>query len=257
MNSITDLINNIGQTFTSTSTAAQQQVIIAAAIGIVEGLIVCFFGLKIFRVLCVLYGLVFGAAVGGVIAYAADTSTSTALIIMLVAAVICGILFGVLKRVGAFFMAFCMSALACMMVILPVLLVEMASGVSVEQLNLGLPLGIGLAVSFILALLAAIFMDPLIIIATAIHGGLTAGSMIIELVGQLMRVRFEVFVPYIVGIVLVILGMVVQFSMHSSKIAKRERKYAEQVKKENSVESEVEQARMVLDDSVEEDDDLD
>ncbi len=256
MNSITDLINNAGQAYVSG--AAQQQVIIAAIIGIVEGIIVCFFGLKIFRVLCVLYGLVFGAALGIVIAYVVNPSTTTsALIIILAAAIICAVLFGVLKRVGAFFMAFCMSALAAMMIILPILLIEMAGGVSVEQLNLGVPLGIGLAVSFILALLAAIFMDPLIIIATAIHGGLMAGGMIIQLAGQLMQVNFNAAVSYIVGIVLVILGMIVQFSMHSSKIARQERSYAEQVRKENSVESEVEQARMVLDEGIEDDDDID
>ena len=53
---------------------------------------------------------------------------------------------------------------------------------------------------------------------------------------------------YAIGAVAAILGMVVQFMMHSRKVGKKEKVYAEQVKEADSVESEVEKARMVLDD---------
>ena len=47
--------------------------------------------------------------------------------------------------------------------------------------------------------------------------------------------------------------MIVQFMMHSRKIGKKEKKQAEIIKEKDSVESEVEKARLILDDFDDED----
>ncbi len=106
-----------------------------------------------------------------------------------------------------------------------------------------------LAIALILAIVAVIFVEPVIIICTGISGGVTAGISAAAAMGL-----EGIWPGYAIGAVAAILGMVVQFMMHSRKVGKKEKVYAEQVKEADSVESEVEKAKMVLDDPEEPED---
>ncbi len=223
--------------------------VVAMIVSVVGGLAICFFGLKIYRVLCVLYGAIFGVAIGLLIANAADVGTAASVGIVLVCAVILGALFFLLKRVAVFLMVFFACLVISAYLMLPNFLSQLVAGVDLTQMNLELPIVIALAVSLLLAILAAIFMEPLIIIITAIQGGLAVGSAVVPLVG-LPDINI---LTYGIGVVLAILGLIVQFSMHSRKIAKKERKAAERVRDQSSVENDVEQARSMLDDEDEDD----
>ena len=58
----------------------------------------------------------------------------------------------------------------------------------------------------------------------------------------------------VIGAVIAVIGIIVQFMMHSRKVGKKERNYSKKVKEQDSMESEVEKARHLLDDD--DDDDL-
>ena len=122
-------------------------------------------------------------------------------------------------------------------------------GVQIADPQSTLPLVIVLVIALILAIVAVIFVEPAIIICTGISGGVTAGISAAAAMGL-----EGIWPGYAIGAVAAILGMVVQFMMHSRKVGKKEKVYAEQVKEADSVESEVEKARMVLDDPEEPED---
>ena len=63
------------------------------------------------------------------------------------------------------------------------------------------------------------------------------------------------WISYAISAALALIGIWVQFMMHSRKIGKREKVYARQVREEVSRESEVERARMILEDDEEDEDD--
>ena len=122
-------------------------------------------------------------------------------------------------------------------------------GVQIADPQSTLPLVIVLVIALILAIVAVIFVEPAIIICTGISGGVTTGISAAAAMGL-----EGIWPGYAIGAVAAILGMVVQFMMHSRKVGKKEKVYAEQVKEADSVESEVEKARMVLDDPEEPED---
>lgn len=66
----------------------------------------------------------------------------------------------------------------------------------------------------------------------------------------------NILITYAGCAVLAILGMVVQFMMKSREVGKREKRFSEAVKEEKSVETEVEKARMLLEDDLTELDDV-
>ncbi len=229
--------------------SSQTQLIISI-ISVVIGLIFCFFGLKLVRVLTVIAGLIFGGALGLGIGLLLDVDETVGIVIAIVGAVLFGILFFVLRRVGMFFLAFLMSAAACAVVLFSIYAVAIYEG-SIQESDYQVFIFIGLGISLIVAILAAIFMEPLIIIVTAVQGGLTAGLTGAGLFG----IETGSVPAYVIAIVLVALGMWLQFWMHSRKIGKEEAAYAEKMRQENSIESEVEQARSLLNDDDEEDED--
>ncbi len=233
------------------SMSSQTQLIVSI-ISVIIGLVFCLFGLKLVRVLTVIAGLIVGGALGYGIGLLLDLDETIDIVIAIVGAVLFGILFFVLRRVGMFFVAFVMSAAACAVVLLSIYAVAIYEG-SIQESDYEVFIFIGVGISLIVAILAAIFMEPLIIIVTAIQGGLTAGITGAGLLG----LQTNSVAAYAIAIVLVILGMWLQFWMHSRKIGREEAAYAEKVRKENSIESEVEQARSMLDDDDEDEDEDD
>ena len=83
---------------------------------------------------------------------------------------------------------------------------------------------------------------------SSVAGGLMAGPAIVTLIG----LEDKMWIGYIVAVILAGLGLLIQLLMQSGKIKKKDKIHSQKVKEEASRESDVEKARMILD----EDDDL-
>lgn len=200
----------------------------------IVGLLICFFGLKLIRLQAALVGFLMGALIGIGVAWTAGISGLTFAIVVFACGAVLAALSFFLYKFGVFCVVFC---------------VCLGMGVQIADPQSTLPLVIVLVIALILAIVAVIFVEPAIIICTGISGGVTAGISAAAAMGL-----EGIWPGYAIGAVAAILGMVVQFMMHSRKVGKKEKVYAEQVKKADSVESEVEKARMVLDDPEEPED---
>ena len=200
----------------------------------IVGLLICFFGLKLIRLQAALVGFLMGALIGIGVAWTAGISGLTFAIVVFACGAVLAALSFFLYKFGVFCVVFC---------------VCLGMGVQIADPQSTLPLVIVLVIALILAIVAVIFVEPAIIICTGISGGVTAGISAAAALGL-----EGIWPGYAIGAVAAILGMVVQFMMHSRKVGKKEKVYAEQVKEADSVESEVEKARMVLDDPEEPED---
>ena len=200
----------------------------------IVGLLICFFGLKLIRLQAALVGFLMGALIGIGVAWTAEISGLTFAIVVFACGAVLAALSFFLYKFGVFCVVFC---------------VCLGIGVQIADPQSELPLVIVLVIALILAIVAVIFVEPAIIICTSISGGVTAGISAAAAMGL-----EGIWPGYAIGAVAAILGMVVQFMMHSRKVGKKEKVYSEQVKEADSVESEVEKARMVLDDPEEPED---
>lgn len=225
MNEVMDMGNtmlNVGQTM---------EVLIAT---IVVGVLLSLFGLKLVRVLTTIVGLVLGAGVGLVISHLLGWSGLTVAIVTLGCAVVLAALSFFLYRMGVFLTVFVSVLGICISVMYP---------------GTNLMLVIYLAAALVFAILSAIFVEPLVIVVTAVSGGVNAALAIVSLAG----LSGNLLITAGIAAVIIIVGMIVQFMMHSRKIGKKEKKQAEIIKEKDSVESEVEKARLILDDFDDED----
>lgn len=189
-------------------------------------------GLKIFRVISALVGLGCGATIGCVIGLVAELSGGAFIGAIAGGAIVGAILCGVLKRVGAFMIGLWLIP-GALLSLLPLNLITVI---------------VAVVVGLILAIVAAIFADPMIIIATSLYGGITAGTAITGVIG------FDgvPWLKYILSVALVVVCIMVQSMLQSRKVGKKEKVFAEKFREEASMESEVERARMILDDGEEE-----
>lgn len=233
MNELTDLGNSISVIGgadgpTSIFLAGKLNMGIMAAT-IVIGLLICFFGLKLVKVVATVLGFLIGASVGAGAAQAFGLDGIALVAVAVVCAVVLAVLTYFIQRVGVFIMTLLYSA--------GVLLSLLGMSSTVVLIVIAV-------VSLLLAILAAIFVEPVIIIITAVCGGFMAGPMII----RMAALNVPSWVGYVASAVLTVLGMLLQFAMHSRKIGKKEKVRAEHIKEEDSMEAEVEKARMILDD---------
>lgn len=225
MNEVMDMGNtmlNVGQTM---------EMLIAT---IVVGVLLSLFGLKLVRVLTTIVGLVLGAGVGLVISHLLGWSGLTVAIVTLGCAVVLAALSFFLYRMGVFLTVFVSVLGICISVMYP---------------GTNLMLVIYLAAALVFAILSAIFVEPLVIVVTAVSGGVNAALAIVSLAG----LSGNLLITVGIAAVIIIVGMIVQFMMHSRKIGEKEKKQAEIIKEKDSVESEVEKARLILDDFDDED----
>lgn len=206
----------------------------AAAIAI--GLLLCVLGLKLVKIISALMGFAVGAGVGTGINSAAGISGFTGVIIIFACALVLAVLAFFLYRIGVFFMAasFAGSATAAFL----------GTGS-----NTHLMMAAGAAL--VLGILAAAFVEPGTIIITSVSGGISAGMNIAALAG----LADNRFAGLGIAAALAAAGMFIQFFMYSKKAGKKAKLHSRKAKGKDSMESEVEKARLLLDDD--EEDDLD
>lgn len=204
----------------------------------VLALVMCFFGLKLIRFWNVLCGLAVGAGIGLGIGTVARLDSQGGLIAIGAGALIMAILAGVFKKFGAFWL--CLLGIA-----------GVAGGILLWIMDSGSILFVLICIgaALVFAILTMIWFEPFIILVTAFCGGSVLASAVSGLAGI-----DNIFITSAVGIVAAIIGIVVQFMMKSKEIAKKQVKHAEAIKEEISKEAEVEQARLILDDDEDEDD---
>lgn len=104
-------------------------------------------------------------------------------------------------------------------------------------------LGICAAVALVIAILTVIFAEFLVIFVTGIVGGVEAGMALPFLLGM-TKIGW---IGYVMSAAIAVIGITVQTMMQSRKIGKRKNIF-EKIKEQVSMESEVEKARMLLDD---------
>lgn len=218
-------------------------------ITIVIGLLFCFFGLKLAKLLVVLNGFLLGLVAGIGAAAAVHTEGMVFIVIMLVCGVVAAALTLFFYKFGVFCLVFT-GTLAPAAAITGLTetafgTVSLSFGIGSREMIIGIA---AIVVSLILAAAAVRFVEPMIIVITALDGGMSAGLLFIPVIG----LAAPGWTGYAVGVLLVIIGMIVQFMMHSRKIGRKEKSYAEEIKEKDSVESEVEKARNVLVDEEEE-----
>lgn len=205
-----------------------------AIASVVIGLLFCFLGLKLIKVISALMGFCTGAAAGVVINGIVGVTGFTRVIVVFACAVVLAVLVFFLHRVGIFLITFAAT-------ISTVFIFTSAN----EKIYVIVALG----AAVVLGVVAMIFAEQGAIIVTSVTGGVSAGTGIVSLAG----LTGNMFVGLGIAGVLAVTGMIVQFVMYSRKSGKNEKAPVRKVRKKDAMESEVEKARMLLDDDEEED----
>ena len=107
---------------------------------------------------------------------------------------------------------------------------------------------IGGVFGIIMAILAAIFKGPIVIIMTSLQGAVLITTALNNLIGH-----DQVIIDVAIFIVLAIVGIIIQFMMKSREVRSKELKQTEKLREHHSKEVEVEAARSLLDDDDDED----
>ena len=195
----------------------------------VVGVIISLFGLKLVRVLSAMMGLGIGAVIGAVIGIVAGLDTTKMVATVAVCGVVLCIMCAVLRKFGIFVMTF---------------FGAWGTFVTLVEARSVIVLGICAAVALVIAVLTVIFAEFLVIFVTGIVGGVQAGMVLPFLLGM-TKISW---IGYVMSAAIAVIGITVQTMMQSRKIGKREKIFSKKIKEQVSMESEVEKARMLLDD---------
>lgn len=195
---------------------------------VVVGLIIALFGLKLVRVISTIVGLGIGAGIGAVISMAFGLDNVKMIVAIAVCGVVLGIMCAVLRKFGIFIMTFFGS---------------FGTFVTLLETKSWIVLGICAVIALIVAVLTVIFAEFLVIFVTGIMGGVEAG-MALPFVLGMTKISW---IGYAMSAAIAVIGIVVQTMMQSRKIGKKEKIFSKKIKEQVSMESEVEKARMLLD----------
>ncbi len=216
-----------------------QMMTVIFAVMIAVGIIVCFFGLKLLRVLAALAGLLAGVSIGMALAFGIGLTGMAVPGVCLACALILAVLCAVVRRFGAFVLT-----LINMMGVLGALLWPRSWILA----------GVCAAAALLIAVMAVIKTEAVVVVITGISGGVSAGISAAALIGMNEK---NWWIGYVISAVLALIGIWIQFMMQSRKIGKKEKVYSRQIREEVSRESEVERARQILDEDGEDEDDGD
>ena len=211
-----------------------QMVFIVRIMAVVIGLIVCFLGLKLIRVLSAIAGLAVGAGIGTAVVFGFQFSGTMIPVTILVCAVMVAVFAAAVRKLGVFLVVFLYTAGIVMSLRIPQIIILLA---------------VCGGAALLMSVLSLIWTDPIVVIITGISGALSAGIS----AAALLFAGGNIWLGYGVGAVLALIGIWTQFMVQSRKIGKKEKVYARQMRDQVSRESEVEKARRILEE--EEDDD--
>ena len=196
---------------------------------VVVGVIIALFGLKLVRVISAVMGLGTGVVIGAVVSMAVGFDTTKTLIVIAACGIVLCILCAALRKFGIFVMTFFGS---------------FGTFIALIETKSVIVLCICAAVALVVAILTVIFAEFLVIFVTGIMGGVEAG-MALPFVLGMTKVSW---IGYVMSAAIAVIGIVVQTMMQSRKIGRKEKIFSKKIKEQVSMESEVEKARMLLDD---------
>ncbi|MCM1145856.1 MAG: DUF4203 domain-containing protein, partial [Lachnoclostridium sp.] len=181
---------------------------------LIYGVVKALFGYKLYKISLFFVGFLVGAVVGGLIGVAAGNA-----VVAILAALLLGVLFGflniVLAKLGIFIQCFAygfmaVMAPAVMKLMDPSALIQGGYNlITTGSSGLSDPramIPIALIVGIIIGIIGVIFSRIIIILTTAVFGGMAGSVGLCLLVGN-----FEIGLLLIVAAAIAILGMVVQF----------------------------------------------
>ncbi|MDO5701751.1 MAG: DUF4203 domain-containing protein [Lachnospiraceae bacterium] len=170
-------------------------------IAVIIGFIYCFLGYKSMRMMTTLLGIVIGLSLGTVLAGQLKLNRPIDIAVMAGGAVLFGVLGFFLYRVFMFLSVFIASFCIAMSLI--------AEYMKLDQLVIFI---VALVVGVIFAILAAVYLRPMIIVSTALSGGLIIAN---ELFENLIHIRWssslETIIRLSTGLILAVIGMIYQF----------------------------------------------
>ena len=201
-------------------------------ITIVIGLLIGFFGLKLVRVWAAFVGFLLGTAAGSGIVHVAGLSGMISMGVLLGTAVLFAILTCIFYKIGIFFF---------------VIFTVMGLCAFITRTTSLPVLGISMVLGIVAAIISVKLFDPMVIIVTSISGGVAVGDSIVQMTGMNNSIAAVIAVP----LVLAVLCAAVQFIMRSRQLGKKQAERANEKKLQISRESEVEQARSLLEDDFE------
>ena len=216
-----------------------QMAMVIQIVKLIIGVLVCCLGLKLVRVLSVLAGIVIGSGIGTGVVLGLGFSGTMIPVMILVCTIVTAVLCGGVRKLGIFFVV--------LLQIIGVAAALFLPGIR-DLTQVFLVFGIGAAAALLLAVLAVIKPEPVVVVVTGISGGLSVGNAAAALLG----IGGNIWTGYGIGAAAALIGIWVQFMMQSRKIGKNEKVYAERMKGQVSRESEVEKARKILEDEEEE-----
>lgn len=222
-----DVMTQVNQMAGNSLAFLQTTVVLAVTICI--GLIIGLFGLKLARVWAALVGLVLGVAAGGIVSVVAGLNGMASVGAMAGGAIILAILVGVFYKIGMFFFVW---------------LAVLGLGVSVIGQQSIPVIAVCGVLGLILAIVTMKMFDPFVIIITSVYGGWMAGNAIVQMIGLESYLVAVIAVP----VVIIAICVAVQFIMRSRQVGRKQVKKAGEHREKESRETEVEQARMLLDD---------
>lgn len=185
--------------------------ILISAVSLIFGLLQCFLGYKITKIMYAILGFVLGWVltflVGGTMMLSPDSGSGSVhpalfILIGLVLSILLAFLMFKIYLVGVFISQFFLS-FAVFTAVLAALMKQMNGAVAALSLVLAL----------VVAIVSVILVRPVIIICTAWSGGIAAGNALA------MMLRLEDPIGLLLGIVLAIGGMVVQFMTTKKPVA--------------------------------------
>ena len=194
LNSLPTAIQSFMQSGTGTT--------VTLVLTLLMGIVYCFFGYRALRVICTIIGFCVGLVVGVAVASAVKVSSPWDIVIVVACAVVVAVLGFLLYRVGVF--------LEVMLGAWSIIYTVLTQNVKLETTYIVI---ISLVAAFALAILAAIYLRPVIIVVTALSGGLMFSE---QLFTNLIHVRWnstmELACRLGVGLILAVLGMLYQFN---------------------------------------------
>lgn len=240
-----DILETVGGQSALILAWAERAALVIGVTAIVTGLLICFLGLKLLRVLSAISGLAVGAGIGTAVVLGLRFSGTMIPVMILICAAVLAVLCAGIRRMGAFFVVFMHMASVTASILIP------RDPAKLLTTHTAILLGVCGAAALVAAVLAVIRTEPVTVVVTGISGGLSAGTAASFLLGT----GANAMVGYGIGAVTAMLGIWTQFMMQSRKIGKKEEVYSRQMREQVSMESEVEKARKILEDEDEEEDD--
>ena len=200
-----NLMHQLQEYFYNQFPIIEQNNLIVIITALVIALLYVFFGYKLLRVYISLLGFLIGVALGVVICAVFDLSNTTAVIVIIcVCAVALAALGFWLYKAGLFVMI--------LLSLFPIILSIVSEFTTIEPVFMWIG---SILFALVLAILAMFFVRPVVIIVTAVSGGLSIANLIINSllpeIAQVNTVDGARIFMLIIGAVIAVLGIYFQF----------------------------------------------